>query len=167
MTSHHFPAIFRDSSLLTPAPANAHNEVIGVDPATGYHVLCDGHFDPDTVPPEIRAAKETAFADFLARLAKRLRARIHETRTASWHGDCQALIERDLMCEFAGYIDRRDLRNAVDLQDALLAQRADRLAGRPLPEWKNDGPARPAIRRAFALAAKHRKTADQISTLAA
>lgn len=157
-----FPAIFRDTSVLTPAPANADSEVFGVDPATGYHVLCDGHFDPATVPGDVRARKATDFADYLTLLARRLRARIHDTRSASWEGDCTMLAARNLVEEFAGYIYRRDLRAAEALQSELIAQREDRLAGRPLPEWRNNGPARPAIRRAAALAGVYRSQADSL-----
>lgn len=162
-----FPAIFRDTALLTPAPAHADSEVIGVDPQTGYHVLCDGHFDPDTVPAEVRAAKASDFADYLNLLARRLRARIHDTRSASWEGDCEVLAARNLIEEFAGYIYRRDLREAEALQAELIAQREDRLAGRPLPEWRNNGPARPAIRRAAALAGVYRRQAAALTPAAA
>lgn len=159
MTSTAFPAIFRDPSLLIPAPANAHDEVIGVDPATGYHVLSDGHFDPATVPEEVRVIKAADFAGFLTLLARRLRARNHDTGSASWEDECRVLAARDLMADYAGHVHRRDLREAVALQAELVAQREDRMAGRPLPEWKNDGPAKPAISRAFALAARYREAA--------
>ncbi|TCJ72781.1 UNVERIFIED_ORG: hypothetical protein EDC92_12417 [Dietzia maris] len=158
-----FPAIFRDTSVLAPAPAHADSEVIGVDPVTGYHVLCDGHFDPATVPADVRARKATDFADYLNLLARLLRARIYDTRSASWEGDCEVLAARDLIEEFAGYIYRRDLREAEALQAELTAQREDRLAVRPLPEWRNNGPARPAIRRAAALAGIYRRQAAALA----
>lgn len=162
-----FPAILNDVSLLAPAPANADSEVVGVDPTTGYHVLCDGHFDPDTVPVEVKIAKTTEFADYLNLLARRLRARIHDTRSASWEDECKMLAARNLIEEFAGHIYRRDLREAESLQAELVAQRADRIAGRPLPEWKNDGPARPAIRRASELAGVYRRQAAALTPVTA
>lgn len=161
-----FPAIFREASLLTPAPAGADDEVIGVDPATGYQVLCDGHFHPGTVPADVQARMSEEFAQFLALLARRLRARIHGTSSASWEGECEALAARNLIEEFAGYIYRRDLRDAEALQAVLVGQRADRLAGRPLPQWRNNGPARPPIRRAFAMSAVYRRAAAAVSSAA-
>lgn len=162
-----FPAIFRDTSLLDAAPAGVDGEVIGVDPATGYHVLCDGHFDPATVPVEVQAAKAADFAQFLTTLARRLRARIHATGSASWEGECQSLAARNLIEEFAGHIYRRDLREAEALQAELVNQRADRIAGRALPDWKHHGPALPAIRRSFALAVTYRRAAALASPVAA
>lgn len=162
-----FPAIFRDTSLLVPAPAGADREVIGVDPATGYQVLSDGHFHPATVPDDVKVRKAEEFAEFMNTLARRLRARISATGSASWEDECKALTSRNVIEEFAGYIYRRDLRDAEALQNVLLAQREDRIAGRPLPEWKNDGPARPVIRQASHLGAVYRGIAAKLSSAAA
>ncbi|MGF0131163.1 hypothetical protein ACQREA_14595 [Dietzia cinnamea] len=166
MTFTPFPAIFRDPSLLIPAPANAGDEVIGVDPATGYHVLNDGGYDPATVPDEVMIAKATDFATYMNTLARRLLGRISATGSASWNDECEALTGRNLVEDFAGYIYRRDLRTAEHLRDALLAQRDDRIAGRALPDRKVEGPARQTIRSAAQLGAYYRRQVARLTEMA-
>ncbi|MFD6516995.1 hypothetical protein [Rhodococcus sp. NPDC060176] len=122
---------------LLPCSTPAHDEVIGIDPTTGFQVTVDGAFHG--VPTATHIMKSLRVIDIATALYRLLRSRPSDSTRSAWSPNLQRLFDvgtTDLR-ELRGFIHHdttRQLRDAIDLART---ERSARIAGRGLPTRNN------------------------------